>query len=218
MSTLSKDDWKERLAPAFSTSLQAVSERITQSPVVQSWLQEASMEAAEGLEDRSGMQGEMRGYMRIMDALEDQLPTLLAAVNEFTEGLGRVDLHWRPLQPNFSRLYVDFDRDYTVNLFVRLAECTPEGTQKTLDTVASALPEGEPFPNRPNTVTGLVARANTGVGVQVKEFHREDRSVSRSLTLLPPNQTPVENLSTAEATRSLLSLLCSESTGNESTR
>jgi hypothetical protein len=211
MASLTKDDWKDRIRPHLSTSLQTVSERITQTEAVQSWLHEASMAAAEGLGQMSGMQGEMMGYMRMMNDLEDALPELLAAVNELTDGVGEVDLHWRPLQPNFSRLYVSFDRDYTVTLFVRLDECTPEAARSALDAVTAALPAGDPFPNRPNEGTGLVARDGHAVGVRVKEHLREDGAgTTRSVTLLPPAQQPQENLSTADAARALLQLLCAD--------
>lgn len=211
MATLSKDEWKDRIAPHLSTSLQTVSERITQTQAVQSWLHEASMAAAEGLGQMSGMQGEMMGYMRMMNDLEDTLPELLSAVDELTDGTGEVDLHWRPLQPNFSRLYVSFDRDYTVKLFARLAECTQQAAQTALDTVAAALPGGDPFPNRPNEITGLVAHDGHAVGVRVKEHLREDGAgTTRTVTLFPPNQQPRENLSTTTAVRELLQLLCSD--------
>lgn len=211
MTSLTKDEWKDRIGPHLSTSLQTVSERITQTEAVQSWLHDASMAAAEGLGQMSGMQGEMMGYMRMMNDLEDALPELLDAVDELTDGAGEVDLHWRPLQPNFSRLYVSFDRDYTVKLFVRLDDCTQEAAQTALDTVAAALPAGDPFPNRPNEVTGLVARTDRGIGVRVKEHLREDGAgTARTVTLLPPSQQPQENLSTTKAVRALLQLLCSD--------
>jgi hypothetical protein len=209
VSSLSVDDWKARIAPHLSTSLQTVCEKITQTEAVQSWLYTASMEAADGLGQMSGVQGEMMGYMRMMDDLEDTLPNLLKAVTDLTDGCGTVDLHWRPLQPNFSRLYVDFDRDFTTKLFVRLDDCTQDAARNVIQTVAAALPKGEPFPNRPNTVTGLVAHDGVGVGVRVSEHLREDRSTTHSVTLLPDDQSPLENLAAGDAARELLQLLCS---------
>lgn len=209
VASLSVDDWKARIAPHLSTSLQTVSEKITQTEAVQSWLHSASMEAADGLGQMSGVQGEMMGYMRMMDDLEDSLPNLLEAVADLTDGCGTVDLHWRPLQPNFSRLYVDFDRDFSAKLFVRLEDCTQDTVRDALQTVTAALPKGEPFPNRPNTVTGMVAHEGAGAGVRVKEHLREDQTTTHSVTLLPDNQSPLENLSAADAARELLRLLCS---------
>jgi len=206
---VSVDDWKARIAPHLSTSLQTVSEKITQTEAVQSWLHSASMEAADGLGQMSGVQGEMMGYMRMMDDLEDTLPNLLEAVADLTDGCGSVDLHWRPLQPNFSRLYVDFDRDFTAKLFVCLDDCSPDAARNAIQTVAAALPKGEPFPNRPNTVTGLVAHNGVGIGVRVNEHLREDRSTTHSVTLLPDEDSPLENLAAGDAARELLQLLCS---------
>jgi len=209
VSTLSKDDWKARLAPHLSTSLQTVAEKINQTPAVQSWLKTASMQAAEDLGRQSGMQGEMQGYMRMMDAIDDELPNLVAAVDELTEGCGHLDLDWRPHQPNFSRLSIDFDRDYSVSVFERLDDCTLDATREAIATVGAALPEGEPFPNRPNTVTGLVAHDGHAVGIRVKEHLSENRQTYRSVTLLPPNGSPIENLSPSEAAQQLARLLCS---------
>jgi hypothetical protein len=167
------------------------------------------MEAADGLGQMSGVQGEMMGYMHMMDDLEDTLPNLLEAVADLTDGCGTVDLHWRPLQPNFSRLYVDFDRDFTAKLFVRLDGCTRDAARDAIQAVAAALPKGEPFPNRPNTVTGLVAHNGVGVGVRVNEHLREDRSTTHSVTLLPNGESTLENLAAGDAARELLQLLCS---------
>ena len=212
MTSLTKDDWKARIGPHLSTSLQTVSEKITQTEAVQTWLHDASMEAAAGLGQVSGMQAEMQGYMRMMNDLEAELPELVAAVEELTDGYGTVDLHWRPLQPNFSRLYVDFNRDYTVKLFVRLSECSTPAAREALATVIDALPKGEPFPNRPNKITGLVARKDRSVGVRAKE-HLRDKGPGtyQSVTLLPSGQDPLEKLDPAEAAPRLYRLLCSES-------
>lgn len=211
MATPTKDEWKNRIAPHLSTSLQTVSEQITQAEAVQSWLHKASGAAAEGLGQMSGMQGEMMGYMRMMNELEDAMPALLAAVDELTAGTGEIDLHWKPLRPSFSQLYISFDRDYTVELFVCLAQCTQEAAQTALDTVAAALPGGDPFPHRPNKTTGLVARNSHAVGVRVTERLREDGAgTTRSVTLLSPNRQPRERLSTPDAVRGLRQLLCSD--------
>lgn len=204
----SKEDWKAHIEPHLSESLRTVSDRITQTPVVQEWLREASMEAAEGLGSVSGMQGEMQGYLRMLDALEDRFPALLTAVEELTEGCGHVDLHWRPMNPNFSRVQVTFDRDFTVKLFVRLTAPTPKAARTVLDTVAKALPEGDPFPNRPNTVTGLVAHDGSCIGVRVHEHLAEDgRGRYRNFTLLPDDQDSIGNLSDTEAPQRLLHVL-----------
>lgn len=211
MSTPTKDNWKARIAPHLSTSLQTVSERITQTEAVQNWLRTASMKAAEGLGQTSGLQGEMQGYMRMMEELEAELPELLDAVEELTNGYGRLDLHWRPLQPNFSRLYVDFDLDYEVKLFIRLRECTSDAAHSAIATVTKALPEGDPFPNRPNVATGLVVRNKQGIGVRVKRHLRGDRSgIYRTVTLLPSDDAPIENIDASTATRRLRKRLCTD--------
>ncbi|MFB6099607.1 MAG: hypothetical protein ABEK84_10950 [Salinibacter sp.] len=206
----SVEDWKALIAPHLSTSLRDVSDALTRTDAVQNWLHDASMEAAEGLGRVTGMQGKMQGYMRMMDALEDRFPNLLAAVDELTEGCGTVDLHWRPMNPNFSRVQVTFDRDFTAKLFVRLDDLTPASAQSVLDTVSDALPQGAPFPNRPNTVTGLVAYDGACLGVRVREQLSEDgKGRYRTVTLLPASEDPLEHLSVQEAAERLRQLLAS---------
>jgi len=203
-----KADWKAHIEPYLSTSLREVSDTITRTDVVQAWLHDASMEAAEGLGGVSGMQGEMQGYMHMMDALEDRFPELLAAVDELTDGCGEVDLHWRPMNPNFSRVKVTFDCDFTVKLFVRLEDLTPEAARSALHTVADALPDGDPFPNRPNTVTGLVAHDGSCLGVRIRDhLGEEGQGRYRTVTLLSEDRDDIENQSMDDAAHRLRQLL-----------
>lgn len=211
VASLTKEDWKARIQPALSESLEAANEVIMQTEVVQSWLRTASMEAAESLGQQRGRQGEMQGYGHMMDALEEELPSLVRAVEELTEGFGTLDVEWRPMQPTLSSLYVSFDCSYTVTLFCRLPDCTDEAARSAIATVVEALPEGQPFPKRPNEVTGVLAREGRGVGVRVKEHLREDGSgTAQSVALLPPDEQPTDNLSGPEVVHRLLRLLCSE--------
>ena len=207
-SPYSKEDWKARIEPHLSTSLRAVSDDITRTNVVQEWLHDASMEAAEGLGQVSGMQGSMQGYMRMMNALEDRFPELLAAVEDLTGGCGHVDLHWRPTNPNFSRVEVAFDRDFSVDLFVRLEALTTEAARSMIDTVAEALPDGSPFPNRPNTATGLVGYDGSCLGVRVREHLADDgQGRYRTVTLLPKDEDDVNLRSLQDAARRLSQVL-----------
>jgi len=208
MPALSVSDWKDRIAPHLSSSLQTVSEQITRTEGVQAWLQEASMRAAEGLGQTDGMQAEMQGYMRMMDDLEAHLPNLVTAVADLTDGCGSLDLHWRPLAPNYSRLYITFDRDYKVTLFCRLSACTAEAARSALDTVAGALPEGDPFPGRPNDVTGLVAHDGRALGVRLKEHLADEGGRYRTVTLLPPDGDSLDPLPPADAEEQVRMLLC----------
>lgn len=169
------------------------------------------MKAAEGLGRTSGVRDEMMGYMQMRNDLESALPNLVEAVNELTQGFGSLDLHWRPLRSNYSRLYIDFDREYTVHVFLQLSDCRRESAHETLDRVAEALPRGDPFPNRPSTVTGLVVHEGRGVGVRFKHHLRDEGSGTYySVTLLPTGTSTIENLDVPEAARRLLRLLCSE--------
>lgn len=207
----SKDEWKARFQPFLSSSLQTVSERLTHAPPVQAWLRKASTKAAEGLQQSPGLQGEMMGYMDLTNDLEETFPALVDAVREATDGCGRLDLDWRPLNPTLSRLYIAFDRDLTVALFCRLSACNQEAARDALDTVRAALPEGEPFPNRPNTVTGLVARNGTSLGVRIKDHRGADQGRYRTVTLLAEERSPLDGLAPSDAERALLQFFCSSS-------
>lgn len=203
----SVEDWKARIDPHLSTSLQEASDAIMQTDRMQTWLRSASTEAAEALGPGGGMQAEMQGYIQMKNALDDQFPALLDAVNELTEGCGEVDLDWRPLNPTQSRVQISFDREFTVQLFVRLTNLTPESARGAVQTVAEALPEGTPFPNRPNTVMGLVGYDGACVGVRAYDHLGEDRqSRYRTVTLRPENRDDLDKLSEQEAAARLRQL------------
>lgn len=206
-SSRSVEDWKACIEPHLSTSLQEASDAIMQTDRVQTWLRSASTEAAEGLGPGAGMQAEMQGYIQIKNALEGRFPALVDAVDELTEGCGEVDLDWRPLNPTQSRVQVTVDREFTVQLFVRLTDLTPESTRDAVQTVVDALPEGTPFPNRPNTATGLVGHEGSCVGVRAYDHLGEDRQRRyRTVTLLPENRDDLDKLSKQEAANRLRQL------------
>jgi len=204
------EDWKARFEPSLSTSLPEANASIMQTDRVQKWLRSASTEAAERLGPGARMQAEMQGYIQMKNDLKDQFPALVDAVDELTEGCGEVDLDWRPLTPTQSRVQVAFDREFTVRLFVRLADLTPDSARGAVQTVAEALPEGTPFPNRPNTVTGLVGHEGACVGVRVHEHLSEDRQRRyRTICLLPETRDDLDKLSEQEAVSRLHQLFAS---------
>ena len=210
---VSIDEWKARIEPHLSSSLQTVSDQITHSSPVQAWLRKASTEAAEGL-GQSGMPGEMRGYMQLTEDLESTFPNLVEAVEDLTDGWGRLDVEWRPLSPTQSRLYIRFDRTFTPVLFCRLEDCSQEAAQAVLNIVAEALPESDPFPKRPHTVTGLVAHRGTALGVRVKEHRHPEQGRYRTVTLLPNDQSPLENQPFSDAPRALRQFFCAPSSSS----
>lgn len=202
----SQDEWKQRIGPLLSTSLREASERITSHPSVQSWLHEASFEVTHAMRGGSDMQGQAQAHGRMLDALEARFAPLVAAVQALTEGCGRLDLHWRPLEPNYSRIYIDFGRGYTVDVFYRLDALTPDEAHQALHVVKTALPRGEPFPNRPNTATGLAGHAGTCIGIRYSDQLDEQGARRQRITLLPPDGEPVKHRAEERAARALLDL------------
>lgn len=210
-SSLSTDDWIERLRPAFDDSLDAVSDRITSQAAVQRWLHDASFDAAASVAQYDGMQAEAMGYMHMVDDLEAQFPALVDAVRTLTDGCGTLDLNWRPLTPNFSRVYVDFRRDFTVKAFTRLDAPTREAAERAVQHVARRLPAGSPYPNRPHVVTGIVSCGGRCVGVRVKKHLGEGGATYHTVTLFPPNAPETDALRPGEAVQWLLRYADAES-------
>ena len=204
----SKEDWTSLLSPLLSTSVQAANERLMQTEEIRQWLRQASTKAAEGMSRQPDMRGEMRGYAELKDAFEERFPTLLDAVEELTGGCGTIDLDWTPMNPTMSRVEVDFHRELAVDLFTRLEAPSPDAAQAALHTVEEALPDGTPFPNRPNTATGLVAHDGSCLGVRVREhLGNEQGGRYRTVALLPDDRNDLENLSMQDAAPRLLQLL-----------
>ena len=207
-SSRSKEDWTALLAPLLETSVQAASDRLMQTDEIQHWLRTASTDAAEGLRQRPNMQGQMQGYAKLKAAFDDRFPDLLDAVENLTEGCGTIDLDWTPMNPTLSRVEVQFRQDFSVDLFTRLDALTPEAARAAFQTVTEALPDGTPFPNRPNTVTGLVAHDGSCLGVRVREHLGDDpQGPYRTVTFLPEGRDALDNFSPQDAVPRLLQLL-----------
>jgi len=200
---LSTAEWKDRLAPTLATSLRETSEAMTKPPPVQSWLHEASFEAAQDVAQTSGSMAQGMGYMYMVDTLPARFPNLMKAVRDLTEGCGRVDLHWRPLSPSFSRLYIDFGWEASIDVFVRLDAHSLSAIRDALETIAEALPSGTPYPNRPNEGTGLIAYDGACVAARVREHLGEDDGTYRSVVLLSKEGASSDPMSAADAVRQL---------------
>lgn len=208
---LSIETWKERLAPLLSTSLREASEAMTSAAPVQAWLREASFEATQNVARADGSQPESTGYLYMIDTLETTFPNLLAAVRELTGGCGRVDLDWRPLSTSFSRLYIDVDWDASVDVFVRMPDDTAEAVRDALRTIADALPDGTPYPNRPNEATGIVAHDGPHdghcVAVRVLEHAGPNNTTHRNVVILRKDRDPTDAVPPGQAVRVVQAML-----------
>lgn len=153
----SRAAWRARLRPLLARSLADTGEAITRTPAIQRWLREAPFRVADDLGMLADAQAAAHAELRMLDDLADHFPALVGALADVTGGRARLDLHWRPLQPSFSQVRVALDRPFAVDLFYRLAACTPEAAQGALDALTDALPASAPFPGHPNEATALVA-------------------------------------------------------------
>jgi hypothetical protein len=184
--------------------VEAASRVMTNAPAVQSWLHTASFESAMGLEMQSDVQAAATAYGAMLDDLHATFGPLVEAVRELTGGCGTLDLHWRPLSPQFSTLRIAFSTDYDVRVFRRIDAglVTPEVARTALQHVAKALPKGDPFPNRPNEAAGMLSHDGHCLGVQIREHHA-DGGRRRTVTLRPPQHEPLERLSESDAARAI---------------
>lgn len=202
-----QDEWTARIEPVLHQSLEDVSERITSAPPIQRWLQEASFKAAEGWAGTAGMQARAAAHARMLDDLHTTFAPLVDAVEALTFGYGHLDLNWRPLAPNYSRVYVAFDRDFEVDLFYRLVSVDPETAREVLAILREALPAGEPFINRPNEATALVARKGRSVGVRLQDHRDEKQTRWQSVILFPERDDPIKNIDVSALPRRLVQLM-----------
>ena len=202
-SDLSTAEWKDRLAPTLATSLRETSEAMTKPPPVQSWLHEASYEAAQDVARTEGSMAQSMGYMHMVDTLSSRLPNLVEAVRELTEACGRVDLHWHPLSPSLSRLYIDFDWDASIDVFVRVDAASASAVRDALRTIADSLPDGMPYPNRPHEATGLIAFNGTCTAARIREHLGKNDSTYRSVAILSKDGTASDSASPSDAVRRL---------------
>lgn len=209
MSTSSLDTaaWLDRLRPAFRESMDRVTEAITNEPGIQDWLRTASLEAAMGLEMQADMQAAAMAYGEMLTDLEQRFPDLKEAVHILTDGCGELALHWRPLSPQFSTVYVDFTLPFRPRLFILAETAAPEQATHAMQRLAEALPKGTPFIGHPNEVTGAVGRDGRVIGVRLQEAQTREGQLVRSVSLYPRGGEPVANLTEAQAEAALSDLL-----------
>ena len=207
LSSPSKDEWIERLRPLLTRSLDDLSERLTSHPSIQSWLHDASFDAAQSMKGMADMQAQAQAHGRMLDSLTAHFPALVEAVDAMTHECGSLDLHWRPLEPNYSRVYIAFNRSFDVDLCFPIALLSRDAVDDAFQAVEDALPTGTPFPKRPNTATGLIVHHGTGVGVRYSDRVTENDQRLRRVTLLATDRPPLENVPPSDAATALLNYL-----------
>jgi hypothetical protein len=189
-------DWTNLLHTHLPVSVRAANEALSRVPAVQKWMRTTASEIA-AEQPPTAMQDAthaMHGYSAARRALNEHFSDLREAIRTTTNGLGTLDLNWRPFSPHLSQVQVTFDRDYDVDAFVRVDDATRSTLAAHLDAVQKELPESEPFPRRPHTRTALWAHGSEGVGVRVHRHHPSDDVHRHTFALLPPNEKPTTDL------------------------
>ncbi|MES3629641.1 MAG: hypothetical protein PPP56_05685 [Longimonas sp.] len=194
-------DWRARIASTLATSVRDTNEALSRAPAVQKWMRTTAAEIA-AEQQPTAMEGgmhAMQGYSAARRALHDAFPELQGIVRELTDEHGTLDLEWRPFSPHLSQVRISFDRDYDVDVFMKID--TPQRSlfNEHLDVMQSQLPESEPFPRRPHTRTALWSYDGDGVGVRIHQHHPNDDVHRHTFTLLPP-----EGKATPDLTREAL--------------
>lgn len=187
--------------------MRAVHEKITSEGHVQRWLQRASFEAAQGLTAANHLQAEAQAHARLLDDLTDTFPALVDAVRELTDGCGTLDLRWRPLNPNYSRIEVDFGRSFDIDVFYRCDTLDDDTIRDALKRIHGALPKSDPFPNRPQTATGLVAHDGEAVGFRWSKRLNDEGKEWLTGTILPASGETIDNIRPGSAPKALMNAL-----------
>lgn len=189
-------NWTGLLCTHLSVSVKEANEALSRAPAIQKWMRTTASEIA-AEQPPSAMQDAthaMHGYSAARRALNEGFPDLRNAIHTTTNGLGSLDLDWRPFSPHLSQVRVTFDRDYDVDVFMRIDDATRSALNTHLDTMQSQLPESEPFPRRPHTRTALWVHSGEGVGIRIHRHHPNDDVHPHTFALLPPNEKPTTDL------------------------
>ncbi|ACY48782.1 hypothetical protein [Rhodothermus marinus] len=150
------DEWLALLAPAFRQPLRQVEDLINADPELQQWLQEAAFQAAMEASWQSDPYALSAAYQRLQDELKARFGELAEAIARITHGLGRLRLNWQPDAPHYSRVEIDFGRDYTVDLFMTLTDPLRDALQRSLERLRALIPLDDPYPRRPHQATALL--------------------------------------------------------------
>lgn len=189
----SRAEWVALLEGALEKPLREVHALLTQDAALQSWLQQAAFAAAMTLSTADDPTGWAACYDRLQQELERTFPELVAAVHEVTEGCGHLRLIWRDDAPQLSTVVIDFGRDYTVDLFLRLPAATLSALEQVFNRIAAWLPPDVPYPRRPHTLTALVAYQGRCPALRLLE-HSTSEGLKRTVQLLLPDQPPSSEL------------------------
>lgn len=181
---MTTEDWFSVLAREPVTDLGLLKDRLTNHPEIQAWLPSASIRSVEGLEDMDEASMSAYAFGNLMADLEAAFPELVQAVRRLTGGCGKLTIHWRPSDPQYSTLGLEFGTAHDVHLLRNVSN--ERGIERAivefLNVLADKVPPGMPARGRPDRATGLVVRKDHCVYVEFK-VENTGRDVSRSASI-----------------------------------
>lgn len=190
----SVDEWLALLQPALQQPLQQVQALINADPALLQWLQEAAYQAAMEASWQPDLYAFSAAYQRLQTELEMRFRELAAAIVQLTQGRGRLRLHWQPNAPQYSRVEIDFGRDYAVDLFIPLAPPLPNALSQALGRLRSLLPPYDPYPRRPHQVTAILAYQGRSPALQLLD-HLTPTGHHQTAVIFVPDQQPSTEMS-----------------------
>ncbi|MDQ7039818.1 MAG: hypothetical protein Q9M35_02665 [Rhodothermus sp.] len=199
----SRDDWIALLQPVLHQPLRKIEDLLNADAELQQWLQEAAYRAAMEAAGQADPYALSAAYQRLQDELTTRFHELATAIAQLTQGCGRLRLNWQPDAPNYSRVEIDFGRDYTVDLFIQLPEPSFAVLRQVLEHLRRLLPSDDPYPRRPHQVTALLAFQGRCPALRLYDHLTSSGRYQTAIVLLP-DQKPSEEMSPENALRLLL--------------
>lgn len=209
------DEWLALLAPAFQQPLRQVEELLNADPELQQWLQEAAFQAAMEASWQSDPYALSAAYQRLQDELETRFGSLAEAIAHLTQGCGRLRLNWQPDAPHYSRVEIDFGRDYTVDLFMTLTDPLPQALHRALERLRALIPLDDPYPRRPHQATALLFYRGKAPALRLLD-HLTPAGRRQTALLFLPDQKPSSEMPPETALQVLRAYLSGTSESDRS--
>ncbi len=199
----SRDDWIALLQPVLHQPLRHIEALLNADAELQQWLQEASYQAAMEAARQADPYAFSAAYQRLQDELTTRFHELATAITQLTQGCGRLRLNWQPDAPNYSRVEIDFGRDYAVDLFIQLSDLSLAALRQALERLQRLLPADDPYPRRPHQVTAMLAFQGCCPALRLYD-HLTPSGRRQTAIVLLPDQKPSAEMSPEDALRLLL--------------
>lgn len=197
-------DWSQTVLLLLSRTVTEAETDMSSRPDVASWLHQRALEAAMAMGTEGDLAAGTREAAAFSAEARQRYPDLDTAIREATGSHARLGVLFDPLNPDHSRLRIEFGEGRHIDAIRLLDRLHADPIVHALRDATAVLPRTDPFPGHPHRLHLALVFADFFLPLIIERRLPRGGRVETRFTLKPTGHQPVSELNSDEATVAVL--------------